>query len=118
MHAEANLKQRTRLAALKREVYAAYGGYRCACCGEKHEEFLSIDHIEGNGKQHRKEVGSGGRGSALYRWLKKNNFPPGFQILCMNCNFAIGHYESCPHNPTVKRVVKRRRTREHTWPSR
>ncbi len=81
----------------KDEVYAAYGGYCCACCGETNTEFLTIDHIEGNGKKHREEVGSGGRGFVLYRWLKRHKFPKGFRILCMNCNFALGHFGHCPH---------------------
>ena len=33
----------------------------------------------------------------IYDWLKKNNFPPGFQVLCGSCNFAKGKYGSCPH---------------------
>jgi len=33
----------------------------------------------------------------LYSWLKKNNFPKGFQVLCMNCNFAKGKLGKCPH---------------------
>ena len=43
---------------------------------------LSIDHINSDGASHRKEVGNG-----MYRWLLKNNFPEGFQVLCMNCQF-------------------------------
>lgn len=92
-----NAMTRERASALKQEVYAAYGGYRCACCGETHEEFLTVDHVKGDGKKHRLEVGSGGRGFALYRWLKRHKFPEGFQILCMNCNFALGHSGYCPH---------------------
>lgn len=37
-------------------------------------------------------------GSRFYVWLKKNNYPPGFQILCYNCNCAKGHFGYCPHN--------------------
>ena len=115
MHAEQNSRQRAKLALLKQEVYAAYGGYCCACCGETHEAFLTVDHINGDGVSHRKEVGSGGRGGVLYRWLKRNSFPPGFQILCLNCNFALGHKGACPHHPEVKRIIKLRRSK---WPSR
>jgi hypothetical protein len=45
---------------------------------------LSIDHIHGGGNKHKKVAGSG---SLLYRWLKRNNYPPGYQVLCMNCQF-------------------------------
>jgi len=99
-----NTRNREIARLLKDEVYAAYGGYTCACvpCGEKHKEFLTLDHIKGDGKKHREVVGNGGRGSVLYRWLKKHNFPPGFRILCMNCNFALGHSGYCPHAPGIK----------------
>jgi hypothetical protein len=41
-------------------------------------------------------------GTHLYLWLKQNNYPPGFRVLCMNCNFAIGHSGYCPHNAKVE----------------
>jgi hypothetical protein len=44
---------------------------------------LSIDHIEGGGHRHKKLL----RRVDLYRWLVENNFPSGFQVLCMNCQF-------------------------------
>ena len=71
----------------------AYGGH-CECCGEDRFEFLAIDHINGGGGKHRKELGSG---AAIPRWLIKNNFPPGFRILCHNCNMAMAIYGECPH---------------------
>ena len=37
------------------------------------------------------------RGSTLHKWIKDNNFPDGFQILCHNCNQAKGYYGICPH---------------------
>lgn len=71
-----------------------YGG-RCECCGESEEAFLAVDHINGGGYQHRKSIGGGSDG--LYSWLIRNNFPPGFQMLCHNCNFAESHRGGCPH---------------------
>jgi hypothetical protein len=65
----------------------------CDCCGENKIEFLSLDHINGGGGKHRKEIGS----SNLPFWLIKNKFPDGFRILCHNCNQALGHYGYCPH---------------------
>jgi hypothetical protein len=52
-------------------------------CGFNDLRALSIDHINGGGGRHTKEVGVGA-GSAFYIWLKKNGFPSGFQVLCMN----------------------------------
>lgn len=54
-------------------------------CGERHLEFLEIDHINGGGKLHRRTLHL--YGNALYRWLIKNNYPKGYQVLCSNCNW-------------------------------
>ena len=79
-----------------------YGGNppRCACCGETMIEFLSIDHINGGGTQHFKRIHAFGQG--FYCWLIKKEFPEGYRVLCMNCNFSLGHYGYCPHNPKEK----------------
>ena len=92
----------------KRIAFEHYGGVppKCTCCGEKEFEFLTIDHINNDGKEHRKLIGAGSY--ALYRWLLKNNFPDGFQIMCMNCNWAKGHHEKgwiCPHQMKKLEVV-------------
>lgn len=81
---------------LRLEVLAAYGG-SCACCGEATYEWLTIDHVAGNGADHRREIGR----SAIYRWLKKQGYPPGFQVLCWNCNCARGFYGRCPHEESL-----------------
>jgi hypothetical protein len=70
---------------IKNAVYAAYGGYRCACCGETEPSFLAIDHVDNDGYAHRKKIGFRG-GIGIYLWIVKNQFPPGFQVLCYNCN--------------------------------
>lgn len=70
------------------------GSMCCSCCGEKEYVFLTIDHINGGGTQHRKEVPA----SNLARWLIKNNFPNGYDVLCFNCN--CGKHKNggiCPH---------------------
>jgi hypothetical protein len=100
------LKQKLRAAhyakGLKDAAYAAYGGYVCLCCGETQHAFLSLDHVNGDGRQHRKEVGGCGSGSRLYLWLKRHGYPAGmFQVLCMNCNFAKGHFGVCPHQEAL-----------------
>lgn len=45
-------------------------------------DMLCIDHINNDGSKHRKEVGR----ARLYGWLKNNDFPLGFQVLCANHN--------------------------------
>lgn len=89
-----NLKNRKRSKQIRIDVINHYGG-KCACCSESILEFLSIDHIDGGGKKHRKEIGGGG--NTFYRWLIRNNFPEGFRVLCNNCNMSIGFYGYCPH---------------------
>ena len=69
---------------------------QCACCGETEVEFLGIDHIDGDGAQHRREV----LPSRIYRWLIKNKFPAGIQVSVHNCNLAKGYYGACPHQDT------------------
>jgi hypothetical protein len=77
---------------LKREVFNYYGKV-CACCGESHIVFLTLDHINEDGAEHRRKIGAG---EAIYRWVKKNKYPSGFQVLCFNCNFAKSN-GGCPH---------------------
>lgn len=81
-----------RLAVLK--AYAG-GTPVCACCAEQRIEFLAIDHIEGGGKKERDATRTGGLG--FYRLLRAKGFPPGYQVLCHNCNLAKGFYGRCPH---------------------
>ena len=75
-------------------VIEHYGGV-CSCCGETEQMFLSLDHINGGGTKHRKELGK--YGTAFYAWIIKNDFPEEFQVLCYNCNLAKGFYGICPH---------------------
>lgn len=80
----------------KRIVIDAYGPKGCACCGITQLEFLVIDHITGGGNAHRREIKTSS-GTHFYLWLIRNNFPPGFRVLCHNCNFSYGTYDRCPH---------------------
>jgi hypothetical protein len=92
---------RAKLRALIFEHY----GRQCACCGENIEQFLTVDHIDGKGAEHRRSIGGHATGTTFYRWLKKQSYPEGFQILCWNCNLAKSQYGSCPHeSPRVTAV--------------
>lgn len=79
-------------------VISHYGG-KCACCGETNLEFLTVDHIDGGGREHRKEIGDSSE--MLVSWLIKNDFPPGFQILCSNCNLSKYIGGVCVHRRGV-----------------
>ena len=79
----------------------------CRCCGENfHIDFLALDHIAGRMEMDSEaELVKLGYSSSwnvgqLIRWIIKNNFPKGFQILCHKCNFAKGikrNNNKCPH---------------------
>ncbi len=85
--------QRDYRARLRRDVLDHYGR-KCACCDEATEVFLTIDHIDGTGWEHRKTVSV----AMFYKWLRKMGFPPGFQTLCRNCNWAKHVLGECPHH--------------------
>ena len=72
----------------KIRVLTHYSGGKCACvlCGFDNLKALSIDHINGGGLKHRRELGIDS-GSNFYVWLEKENLPEGFRTLCMNCQY-------------------------------
>ncbi len=84
---------RKRRRLLRQEMVAAYGGV-CECCGENNWEFLTIDHINGDGREHRKKIGR----TDIYLWLKKRGWPKdSYRLLCFNCNSSFGLLGYCPH---------------------
>lgn len=86
----------------KMKVLSHYtnGSLVCNCCGEKVIQFLTVDHINGGGSHHVKRMGA----SNIYSWLIKHDFPKGFQILCMNCNFGKYTSKICPHKLQMTEV--------------
>lgn len=78
--------QTVRLLAL---IHYSQNPPSCKCCGETLPVFLTIDHIDGGGNKHYS-------GSKLYAWLRQNNYPLGFQVLCWNCNSAKHILGICP----------------------
>lgn len=81
-----------------RSLCLAHYGNKCNCCGINIQQFLTLDHLNRKGNIQRKKLfGYNVSGIHMYRWLIKNNFPKGFQILCMNCNWATRYGTICPH---------------------
>ena len=87
--------RRVRLEA-KLDCFEHYSGGRmeCSCCGEKIVEFLTLDHINGRDKRNYLDQI---RGSDVYLFLRRRNFPKGYQVLCMNCNWGRRWNGTCPH---------------------
>jgi hypothetical protein len=75
----------------RRAVFAHYG-QECACCGTTVD--LQIDHVNGDGREHREQLGITA-GAKTYRWLVLNDFPDGFQTLCRWCNRSKGRGPRC-----------------------
>ena len=99
-------KVREYAALLKNEVFMAYGGWRCACCGESERAFLSLDHVNNDGFKDR--VNGRKSSNYSYRQIKKAGFPSGiYQVLCMNCNFGK-HMNNgvCPHKQGVTTMAQ------------
>lgn len=94
------IKKNQRKLRLQCIYYYSNGKNSCKCCGESHTEFLAIDHENGGGSKHRKEIKK--KCYSIYSFLIKNNFPKGFRVLCHNCNMSLGFYGYCPHDNDAK----------------
>lgn len=80
-------------AQLKLDAINALGN-KCNCCGQNHPYFLSLDHIKNDGNKHREQYNE----QQIYREARREGWPKDkYQLLCMNCNFAKGHFDECPH---------------------
>lgn len=84
-----------RRAAYRNMVLFLYG-VECDCCGESDPAFLTVDHPNGGGREHRAKIGT----SIFYKWLLDHNAPDAFRLLCMNCNWARRFTGRCPHEDT------------------
>lgn len=100
-------------AKLKLDALNAFGG-KCNCCGEKHPYFLTLDHINNDGAKAREIYNE----QQIYREARRENWPKDkYQLLCMNCNFAKGHFLDCPHklNISVEQAYEKLRARLTTY---
>lgn len=78
---------------LKLKMFAALGN-TCACCGQDHPAFLTLDHVNNDGHEYRKQYNE----QQMYRIAHREGWPKDkYQVLCMSCNFAKGHFGECPH---------------------
>ena len=91
------IRQREYTKKIKLEVLSKYskGEPKCSCCGFKELDGLVIDHIIPVSK-------TGGRnqsgGLQTYLFLRNDNYPKNYQVLCHSCNSAKSSYSTCPHN--------------------
>lgn len=94
--------QRGYRASLKKKIFDHYG-WVCNCCDETEPLFLTIDHVNNDGADHRRILANGkkwrsGMDLSVYRDIIKREFPADFQILCWNCNTGKQRNGGiCPH---------------------
>ncbi len=86
-HKEFLQQQREQARVEVLSYYSAAGYPTCACCGIIDVDILTIDHINDDGNKQRKELGWRGSGIPFYNYLKEHDYPPGYQVLCQNCNW-------------------------------
>ena len=79
-----------------------YYGTSCACC--QSDKDLTIDHVNGTGRQHRIELyGKAHHGGVhFYRWLANHGFPDGYQTLCRPCNSSKQRGDQCRLEHEIK----------------
>lgn len=77
---------------IRSTVIAKYGGC-CNCCGETHERFLTLDHVNNDGHLERR------KGNYVnYKTIYFNGVNERFQVLCWNCNMGKAVNKGvCPH---------------------
>jgi hypothetical protein len=68
---------------MRRSAVIFQYGNQCAQCGEDEYTKLTIDHKNGGGSAHRREMGGAGIVDYLYNNLINKD---GYQVLCYNCN--------------------------------
>jgi len=95
----------TRLRCLR--VYARTSTPFCSFCGEDHQEFLTLDHIVDRRNDDGVRVGGNRMGQNLFSWMIRMDFPPGFRVLCYNCNCARGSRGYCPHELELDAAIDR-----------
>lgn len=105
---EARRRQNERYAKLRDEVIAGYGG-KCSCCGETNPLFLTIDHVDGKVPGEPMKVFRGrttvrpANGAAMFNFIKKNEYPAGYRVMCFNCNLGRERNGGvCPHKGSVE----------------
>lgn len=106
------LRVRLRSWRIRMEAIDRYssGTRVCVRCGENDLRFLALDHVEGDGREHRKTFSG-----TLHAWARSRGWPPMFQVLCHNCNHLkalasrpVGRSKSAAYVRALREEVLRR----------
>lgn len=76
-----------RYARLRDQMFEKIGPF-CRACGETEPLFLTIDHINNDGWERRKEPRSREIGVGLYTDIIRDGLRGDLECLCFNCNFG------------------------------
>lgn len=87
------MKNRTTRDRRRKAVHDLYGN-RCACCGENDQCFLSLDHVDNDGAEERRQ---GVSIWTIHTRILSGEWTSRFQLLCWNCNRGKWAYGECPH---------------------
>ena len=85
-------------ANVRKKLMDAYGRV-CVCCGEDNELFLTIDHVNNNGAEHRRgKTGFNTSNEGIYLEMIESLDSGKYQTLCYNCNCGRQRNKGiCPH---------------------
>lgn len=90
IRSRARARLREKRAGIREEIINLMGG-KCSSCGFDDHRALQIDHVNSDGKDHRKIFAN--RAFAYYKDIR-DSFVSGdgrFQLLCANCNWIKRH---------------------------
>lgn len=76
-------------------------GNKCFCCGENDVRFLTLDHADDSGAEHRKTL----KCHQIYAAARKEGYPKEkYQVLCFNCNSGrSANGGVCPHKDLLSK---------------
>ena len=88
-----------------KEIVFNFYGKTCACCGEPERGFLTLDHINNDGKQ---DALSRTRNTSWYlklaRLIRQGHPQEGLRTMCYNCNCGRSRNGGiCPHEEQRER---------------
>lgn len=93
-------RRREKAWKIRLEMITAYGG-KCVCCGIDEPLFLTLEHLNGGGREHRRRLKTH-KACTIYEELKRLGWPSEYTILCYNCNSVKGQKGICPHEQSRK----------------
>lgn len=97
---------------LKEDAIKSYGRV-CACCGEDNVFLLTLDHVNGDGSDHRRLLSGQGvkvpQGVQFYRHLRRREWPndPPLRVMCGTCNRGVWRFpDGCPCGGVESRLTR------------